>query len=172
MEVSKECLEHYLAKHKSVSVGEILAEFLIDYLTAINMLTELANEGKVRQVGDFRFKDNGCNLHSELEYELDGELNIKAIVTQLKKSLLRKNYIYGNKEEFENYCMDIIEMIVKTSKLITRQDAIAISANLKACAQEKGGGYRDKLKIFERVEHEFQIATDKEFELLKRTIYT
>ena len=71
-------------------------------------------------------------------------------------------------EVFELKCMDIIEVITSIDETNTRQDAILIAKKMRDKAIEKES--KDVL-MYERVVHELEIATDAEFELLKKQIF-
>lgn len=73
-------------------------------------------------------------------------------------------------EEFENKCMDIIENIVSMDIRMNRQGAIKVAEKMLAKAQEKTAN-KNAIAIFERVVKEFNIATDAEYEMLRRQIF-
>ena len=75
-----------------------------------------------------------------------------------------------SKEEFENKCMDIIEVIVSIDIKQDRQGAIAVAKKMLDAASKKTTN-RDVLDIYERVVHEFEIATDAEYEMLRKQIF-
>ncbi len=74
-------------------------------------------------------------------------------------------------EAFENKCMDIIEKIVSIDIRNTRQDAIKIAEKMLAAAKAKTSK-KSVIDIYERVVKEFNIATDKEYELLRKQIFS
>ena len=73
-------------------------------------------------------------------------------------------------EEFENKCMDVIEKIVGIDIHNTRQDAIKISEKMLEAAKTKTKN-KTVIAIYERVIKEFQIATDQEYNLLRKQIF-
>ena len=73
-------------------------------------------------------------------------------------------------EEFENKCMDIIEQIVSISIKQDRQGAIKVTE--KMLEKAKTTGKKRVIEIYERVLHEFNIATDQEYELLRKQIFS
>lgn len=75
-----------------------------------------------------------------------------------------------NSEEFENKCMDIIETIVGIDNRMDRKGAIKVAEKMleKARAKTKN---KEVIAIYERVVKEFNIATDAEYEMLKRQIF-
>ena len=75
-----------------------------------------------------------------------------------------------NSEEFENKCMDIIETIVGIDNRMDRKGAIKVAEKMleKARAKTKN---KEVITIYERVVKEFNIATDTEYEMLKRQIF-
>lgn len=74
-----------------------------------------------------------------------------------------------NQEEFENKVMDIIEQIVSIKPENTREDAIIISTKMLTKAKEKGN--REIIAIYDRVLKEFSLASDEEYNSLKKQIF-
>lgn len=72
-------------------------------------------------------------------------------------------------EEFENKCMDIIEKIVSVNPKQNRQDAIKVAE--KMLEKAKSTNKKKVIEIYERVVHEFNIATDEEYNLLRKQIF-
>ncbi len=75
-----------------------------------------------------------------------------------------------NQEEFENKCMDIIEVIVSIDVKQDRKGAIEVAKKMLAAAEKKTTN-KNVLAIYERVVHEFEIATDEEYETLRKQIF-
>lgn len=75
-----------------------------------------------------------------------------------------------NQEEFENKCMDIIEVIVSIDVKQNRQGAIAVAKKMLDSARKKTTN-KNVIAIYERVVHEFEIATDEEYETLRKQIF-
>ena len=73
-------------------------------------------------------------------------------------------------EEFENKCMDIIEQITSIDIKQTRQGAIKVAE--KMLEKAKSTGKKKVIDIYARVVEEFKIATDEEYELLKKQIFS
>lgn len=73
-------------------------------------------------------------------------------------------------EEFENKCMDIIEQIVSIDIKQNRQGAIKVAE--KMLEKAKTTGKAKVIEIYERVVHEFKIATDEDYELLRKQIFS
>lgn len=73
-------------------------------------------------------------------------------------------------EEFENKCMDVIEKIVSINIKQDRQGAIKVAE--KMLEKAKSTGSKVVVDIYERVLHEFNIATDAEYELLRKQIFS
>ncbi len=73
-------------------------------------------------------------------------------------------------EEFENKCMDIIETIVGIDIHNSRQDAIKIAEKMLEKAKAKTTN-KNVIAIYERVVKEFNIATDQEYNLLRKQIF-
>ncbi len=75
-----------------------------------------------------------------------------------------------NKAQFENKCMDVIEQITSIDVNQTRQGAIKVAE--KMLEKAKTTGKQNVIDIYERVVNEFKIATDEEYELLKKQIFS
>ena len=73
------------------------------------------------------------------------------------------------REEFENKCMDVIEQIVASDRTLDRQGAILVAERLVEKA--KATGKKLTIDVYTRVLNEFKIATDKEYEELKKQIF-
>ena len=72
-------------------------------------------------------------------------------------------------EEMENICMDIIQQIVSTDKNMNRQGAIEIVKKMRDKAHQTGK--KRLIVIYDRVLHEFEIASDEDYELLRKQIF-
>ena len=75
-----------------------------------------------------------------------------------------------SKEEFEEKCMDVIEKIVGTDIHWDRAKAIEVSQKMVEKAKAKTSN-KEVISIYERVVKEFKIATDAEYNLLKKQIF-
>lgn len=73
-------------------------------------------------------------------------------------------------EEFENKCMDIIEQIVAMDIKQNRMGAIKVAE--KMLEKAKATGKKKVIEIYERVVHEFNIASDEDYELLRKQIFS
>lgn len=74
-------------------------------------------------------------------------------------------------EEFEEKCMDEIEKIVAKDIKQNRQGAIKVAEKYLEKAKEKKCK-KIVINIYERVVHEFKIATDEEYEMLRKQIFS
>lgn len=73
-------------------------------------------------------------------------------------------------EEFEEKCMDMIEKIVAKDIKQNRQGAIKVSEKMLERAKEKGSK-KAVIDIYERVLQEFKLASDEEYEMLRKQIF-
>ena len=73
-------------------------------------------------------------------------------------------------EEFEEKCMDVIEKIVAIDIRQDRQGAIKVAEKMLEKARAKGG--KTIIDIYDRVLKEFKLASDKEYELLRKQIFS
>ena len=73
-------------------------------------------------------------------------------------------------EDFENKCMDIIEQIVSIDIKQDRQGAIKVTE--KMLDKARATGKKKVIEIYERVLQEFNIATDTEYNLLRKQIFS
>lgn len=74
-------------------------------------------------------------------------------------------------EEFENKCMDVIETIVSIDIKQDRQGAIKVAEKMLEKAKSKTSN-ATVISIYERVVEEFKIATDEEYNLLRKQIFS
>lgn len=74
-------------------------------------------------------------------------------------------------EAFENKCMDVIESIVAIDNRQNRQGAIKVAEKMLEKAKGKTAN-KTVIAIYERVIHEFKIATDEEYNLLRKQIFS
>lgn len=74
-------------------------------------------------------------------------------------------------EEFENKCMDIIEKIVSIDIRQNRQGAIKVAEKMYEAAKLKTKN-KEVLDIYARVIKEFNIASDDEYEALRKQIFS
>ena len=74
-------------------------------------------------------------------------------------------------EEFENKCMDVIEKIVSIDPRQNRQQAIVVAEKMLEKAKAKTTN-KNIIAIYERVVKEFNIATDAEYEMLRKQIFS
>lgn len=72
-------------------------------------------------------------------------------------------------ERMEAHCMDVIERIVAIDIKQNRQGAIKVAQKMLDKAKEKGNKYI--IAIYERVHKEFEIASDEDYELLRKQIF-
>lgn len=72
-------------------------------------------------------------------------------------------------EEMEERCMDVIERIVALDIKQNRQGAIKVAQKMLEKAKQTGN--KNLIAIYERVHKEFEIASDEEYELLRKQIF-
>ena len=75
-----------------------------------------------------------------------------------------------DQEKFENKCIEVIEAIILSNVNNTRANAITISAKMLEKAKAKSCP-KGVLDIYERVNEEFKLASDKEYEILKKQLF-
>lgn len=100
---------------------------------------------------------------------LDENQEVEKVVSDYKEKSEEK-FMWETIEEFENKCMDVIEQIVSIDIKQTRIEAIEISKKMrdKAVATKN----QKVVEVYERVAQEFEIATDEEYELLRKQIFS
>lgn len=74
-------------------------------------------------------------------------------------------------EEFENKCMDIIEKVVAAEKNMKKANAVKIAEKMLENAKAKTTN-KNVIAIYERVIKEFNIATEEEYKLLWKQIWS
>lgn len=73
--------------------------------------------------------------------------------------------------QFENKCMEVIEKIVSISINQDRSGAIKVAEKMLEKAKEKTTN-EEVISVYERVIKEFKIATDDEYNLLRKQIFS
>lgn len=74
-----------------------------------------------------------------------------------------------SKQEFEAKCIEVIESIILSNINYTRNDAINVSGKMLEKAKAKYP--QGVVDIYERVNEEFKLASDKEYEILKKQLF-
>lgn len=74
-----------------------------------------------------------------------------------------------SKEEFENKCIEVIENIILSNINYTRANAITLSGKMLDKAKEKSS--QGVIDIYDRVHQEFLMASDQEYEILKKQLF-
>lgn len=186
----KRKIEAFLKAHNECAITDIIAEFFIDYKTVTDILSELYNERKVKQVGDNAVKyyvPVQAETDEEEELEEDNIIEADNLVSselceefarllkgpteaeQVVKDLFEARYVYRSKKQMEKLCMDVIEKIAGVSFNKTRQEAIMFTEDLINLANDIADN-KHILAIFERVKKEFEIATDLEYDNLRKQL--
>lgn len=75
-----------------------------------------------------------------------------------------------NKKEFESKCIEVIESIILSNSSYTRANAIVVSGKMLERAKEKKLP-QTAIDIYTRVNEEFKLASDKEYEILKKQLF-
>lgn len=75
-----------------------------------------------------------------------------------------------SKAEFESKCIEVIESIIMSNINYARKDAINVSKKMLDKAKEKYP--QGVVDIYTRVVQEFELATDKEYEILKKQLFS
>lgn len=103
------------------------------------------------------------NVSDNIDKNVSDDINKK--IDLCIRELLTSSFSYGDKEQFENLCMDVITRIVSIDASVKRSDALKIAQDLSRKAKDKPAK-----KIFKRVCKEFKISTDAEYEALQKII--
>ena len=75
-----------------------------------------------------------------------------------------------NKKEFESKCIEVIESIILSNSSYTRANAIVVSGKMLERAKGKKLP-QTAIDIYTRVNEEFKLASDKEYEILKKQLF-
>lgn len=75
-----------------------------------------------------------------------------------------------SKKEFEGKCIEVIESIILSNVSYTRNDAIKVSQKMLEKAKLKYP--QGVVDIYERVVDEFKLASDREYEILKKQLFS
>lgn len=74
-----------------------------------------------------------------------------------------------SKKDFEGKCIEIIESIILSNSSYSRRDAIRVAQKMLEKARAKYP--QGVVDIYERVAEEFKLASDKEYEILKKQLF-
>lgn len=97
-------------------------------------------------------------------------LGYTSIVTQSSDIYCFDDLDLQNEEAFENVCMNWIERIVSINEKQTREEALIIAQGL-ANNSKTNNASANEIAVFDRVAHEFDIATDAEYNILRKQIF-
>lgn len=114
--------------------------------------------------GDESYKKETDKLLKEMKSEFSKVKN-----NESNESILISSVKNVNDVELEETCMDVIEAVVALDPNQDRYGAIEVSRRMLAKAQLRGNPI--VVRIFERVHKEFEVASDEEYELLKKQIF-
>ena len=120
-------------------------------------------------------------LHSDenSQEKEKAENGISSLVNCLRKeaksqgdieSEMPSHNLWDDEEDFESACMDLIEEIASSNKLMTRQKAIQESKDRLEKARKRKVN-SSQIQVLQRVVFEFSIATDEEFQALMKSIF-
>lgn len=195
MNINKKVLS-YINKKDKFTITEIMAEFQISYASANEVICVLKGLNNVEQINDFDYrvcdkkssaKKSSANTYDRTEditldfekmfedFEDDETVDFFVNSDDEKKELDDKEEELDDKtleeEEkiFENKCMDMIEKIMLSDKLMTREGAIKRSKEIIEVFEMLDN--EDMVNVSKRVAAEFELASDAEFELLKEELY-
>lgn len=114
--------------------------------------------------GDESYKIETDKLLKEMKSEFSKIKNNEINESDLISSVENLNDV-----ELEETCMDVIEAVVALDPNQDRYGAIEVSRRMLAKAQLRGNPI--VVRIFERVYKEFEVASDEEYELLKKQVF-
>lgn len=75
-----------------------------------------------------------------------------------------------SKKEFEGKCVEVIESIILSNASYSRGDAIKVAQKMLEKARTKYP--QGVVDIYERVVEEFKLASDREYEILKKQLFS
>ncbi len=138
-----------LCKHKGILAGEAM---------------EIFDAKEPCLIKDNLSKDEAEKIVRELKAD-----SIFASAISSEDYTKELDYDRTDKADFENACMNIIEQVVGMDHQ-NRQDAISIVEIILAHVMANCS--KKTIAVWERVLHEFHIATDEEYEMLRRSIFS
>lgn len=163
----KQKIYEYLLKHHKKDINSILVDLNLSEEQLNSALKQLLKEGLIKEnngnIRAIKIQPENKDLSKLGEYEHD------YLIEETRQWSDRYDDEEISDENFENHCMYLIWNIVSIKIDLTRTDAIDIAKTLleKAKLSEN----KTVVDVYTRVLNEFKIATDEEYNDLKKTIF-
>ncbi len=170
MKINKRVLR-YIRKQGDFNLPEIMAEFTLDYTSAITILNMLKKRKKIQQIGDFRYKCVLPPKQSSTEDENDFEAEFEKIMASIESPNLEDDLedVAECDGNFENECIEIIEKIILSDSKITRMGALRkVTETIELLTNSTD---MTMMAVLQKVKEEFEQCSNQEFLMLKKQLH-
>lgn len=133
------------------------------WVNAIKVLSSWTNEEYEFWRKELFGVEEKTNNFNKYGWKPELQKKIEATVDKIASA----DYDYEGKESWENQVMDVIEQIVGIDQSLNREQAVEIAKMLLEKTTDSM-----KRTIFLRTKREFEVATDQEYNLLRKQIFS
>lgn len=133
------------------------------WVNAIKVLSSWTNEEYEFWRKELFGVEEKTNNFNKYGWKPELQKKIEAAVDKIASA----DYDYEGKESWENQVMDVIEQIVGIDQSLNREQAVEIAKMLLEKTTDSM-----KRTIFLRTKREFEVATDQEYNLLRKQIFS
>ncbi len=170
MKINKRVLR-YIRKQGDFNLPKIMAEFTLDYTSAITILNVLKKKKKVQQIGDFRYKCVSSPKQSSIEDDTDFAVEFEKIMASIESPDSEDDLedVAERDGNFENKCIEIIEKIILSDSKITRIGALRkVTETIELLRNSTD---MTMLAVLQKAKEEFEQCSNQEFLILKKQLY-
>ena len=147
------------------------AEFILDYMTAVSILGVMKKKKKIKQLDDFRYQyispKKKESKEDDDEFDLDFEKMMEAIDSDEVSEIPDDTPDIDN--EFDDFCIKIIEKIVLSSSSITRAEALQKAT--ESLELFEGSTDTVMLAALQKAKEEFELCSNDEFLILRKQLH-
>ena len=178
----------YANDKRIFTINEVMAEFKISYMQAVDFIYTYRKTGNIRQLNDFRYhvyrmipveeikvEEEAENKSDKTSADLgdDENMSLDELLEEIDKLLEEEkdneDSEASDAKKFENTCMDVIMNVIAISPKITRQEAIVKSEEMHSMFKILKND--EMLEVMNRVIEEFKQASDEEFCILRKQFH-
>ena len=161
----------YIQKRGDFTLPEIMAEFILDYMTAVSILGVMKKKKKIKQLDDFRYQYISPKKkepkEDDDEFDLDFEKMMETIDSDEASEIPDDTPDIDN--EFDDFCIKIIEKIVLSSSSITRAEALQKAT--ESLELFEGSTDTVMLAALQKAKEGFELCSNDEFLILRKQLH-
>ena len=164
----------YIQKRGDITLPEIMAELILDYMTAVSILGVMKKKKKIKQLDDFRYQyvapKKKESKEDDDEFDLDFERMMETIDNNESEEISEiTDDTPDIDNEFDDFCIKIIEKIVLSSSSITRAEALQKAA--ESLELFEGSTDTVMLAALQKAKEEFELCSNDEFLILRKQLH-